>query len=246
VAEVCNRFKQHAQRYYRLADGTPSRELEHYHYSVKPLVVSYGHTLAREFGPLKLKAVRQTMIDGGKLSRKVINQRVEHIKRVFRWAVSEELVPPSVYEALKTVAGLRRGHRDTYERPKVKPVATEHVEAILPFLTPQLAAMVQLQRLMGARPSEVCMMRGRDIDRSGPIWWYRIDPNEILREGPSNLHKTAYHDDSDGTASIKRLPLGPQAQDIDRRHLSRLLLVPGCHHFCDGPLRSCLTLPGSA
>jgi integrase len=214
VAEVCHRFKKHAQNHYRLADGSPSRELEHYEYALKPLVASYGHTLAREFGPLKLKAVRQTMIDGGKLSRKVINQRVEHVKRVFRWAVSEELVPPSVHEGLKTLAGLRRGHQGTYERPKVKPVPNEHVEAILPFLSPQVAAMVQLQRFMGARPGEVCMMRGRHIDRSGTIWWYRIDPNEIPHEGPANLHKTAHHEGSDGMASIKRLPLGPQAQDV--------------------------------
>ena len=35
------------------------------------------------------------------LSRKVINQRIEHVKRVWRWAVEEELVLPQVYDALK-------------------------------------------------------------------------------------------------------------------------------------------------
>ena len=47
---------------------------------------------------------------------------------------------------------------------------------------------------MGARPTEICLMRGRDIDRSGPVWWYKIDPNEVPREGPANLHKTAHHE----------------------------------------------------
>lgn len=202
----------------------------------------YGNTLASEFGPLKLKAVRQKMVatcrylvrfaddsetwdrwvgesrfrqrDGHPgqgeaewkrkwlpvellqtkkaLCRKVVNQRIDHIKRMFRWAVSEELVPSPVYEALRAVAGLRRGHPGTYDKPKVKPVPQQHVEAVLPFLCPQVAAMVQLQPLLEARPSEVCVMRGRDIDRSGPVWWYRIDPNEVPREGPTNLHKTAH------------------------------------------------------
>ena len=133
---------------------------------------------------------------------------------MFKWAVSEELVPSSVYEALKTVAGLRRGHEGTKEKPKVKPVPDEHVEATLPHLNPQVAAMVRLQRLIGARATEVCLMRGRDIDRSGPVWWYRIDPNEIPREGPANLHKTAHHEQEDGSATVKALPLGPKAQAV--------------------------------
>ena len=33
------------------------------------------------------------------LSRKVVNQRMDHVKRFFAWAVSDELVPPSVHAA---------------------------------------------------------------------------------------------------------------------------------------------------
>src|SRR5262249_18332264 len=101
------------------------------------------------------------------LSRQLGNQRVDHVKRVFRWAASEELVPASVQESLRTVAGLRRGHAGTYERPKVKPVPQKHVEAVLPLLCPQVAAMVRLQQLTGARPTEICLLRGCHLDRSG-------------------------------------------------------------------------------
>ena len=72
-------------------------------------------------------------------------------------ALSEELVPPSVYESLKAVAGLRRGHEGTKERPKVKPVPRRARRGpTLPHLIPQVAAMVRLQRLIGARATEVC------------------------------------------------------------------------------------------
>ena len=61
--------------------------------------------------------------------------------------------------------------------------------------------MVRLQPLIGARETEICLMRGRDIDRSGPVWWYKIDPNEIARDGqPANLHKTAHVEGADGSA----------------------------------------------
>jgi integrase len=162
------------------------------------------------------------------LARKLVNQRIDHIKRVFKWAVSEELVPASVYEALKTVAGLRRGHPGTHERPKVRPVPWKNVEAVLPFLAPQVAAMVQLQPLMGARETEICLIRGRDLDRSGAVWWYCIDPNEVARDGqPANLHKTAHHENLDGSASIKRLPIGPKAQEILKPWLREALRPRG-------------------
>src|SRR5262249_41616211 len=54
-----------------------------------------------------------------RLARRVINQRVDHVKRFFAWAVSEELVPAAVHDALLRVAGLRRGHEGARETPKV-------------------------------------------------------------------------------------------------------------------------------
>lgn len=39
------------------------------------------------------------------ICRKERNRRIELIKRMFKWAASEELVPASVYQALTTVRG---------------------------------------------------------------------------------------------------------------------------------------------
>lgn len=63
VAEVCLRFWKHAEVYYRLVDSSPSGELDNQKNAQAALVDMYGHTPASEFGPLKLKAVRQRMID---------------------------------------------------------------------------------------------------------------------------------------------------------------------------------------
>jgi hypothetical protein len=48
------------------------------------------------------------MIEDG-LSRGVINTRIGKIKQMFKWAVADELLSPSVYHGLQAVTGLRYG-----------------------------------------------------------------------------------------------------------------------------------------
>jgi hypothetical protein len=79
--------------------------------------------------------------------------------------VAEELVPPSVYHGLQAVSGLKKGRTEARETCPIRPVAEEHVEAVLPMRTPPVRAMVQVQRLSGMRPCEVVIMRPCDIDR---------------------------------------------------------------------------------
>jgi hypothetical protein len=102
-------------------DGKPTKELSGMKYAIKPVRRLYGILPVCDFGPLALKAVRQAMIESD-LCRTQINARINRIRRVFRWAVSEELVPPSVYEALRTVQGLRFGRTEARESEPVRPV----------------------------------------------------------------------------------------------------------------------------
>src|SRR5262245_51062625 len=81
VTELILAFWKHAQGHYRHADGTPTGELNEHRFSLRQLKQLYGHTVAAEFGPLALKAVRNRMVEDG-LSRGVVNQRVGRIRRV--------------------------------------------------------------------------------------------------------------------------------------------------------------------
>jgi integrase len=181
----------------------PTREIEGIREALRPLRALYGRTPASEFGPRKLKAVRQQMIDSG-LSRCVINHRVGRIKRLFKWAVAEELVPPSVYHGLQAVAGLTFGRTSARETEPIRPVPDLHVAAVLPFISPPVAAMIMLQRLTGMRPGEPVIMRPCDIDTSGGVWIYE----------PSD-HKTRWR------GHRKQIPLGPEAQRILGSFLDR-------------------------
>lgn len=180
-------------------------------YSLRPLKFLYGPTMARDFGPLALKAVRDLMIKGYNhpdygpqeaLSRGCINQRIGKIKRAFKWAVANQFVPADVLHGLQAVAGLHRGRSEARETEPVKPVPQAFVDATIAAAGPIIADMIRLQLLTGIRPGELVTMRGIDLDTTGPIWEYTPEK-----------HKTQHHGHS------RVIAIGPQAQAIIRRHL---------------------------
>ena len=154
VNEVVLAFMKHARQYYR-KNGEETSSVSAFAYAFNYLRSLYGSTPAEEFRPPHLKAVRERMIASG-LRRKVLNDRVWRIKHLFRWAVAEELVSEGVALRLSNVAGLRKGRRpDVPESQRVTPVDIDAVEAVLPHLAPQVAAMIRIQLLTGMRPGEV-------------------------------------------------------------------------------------------
>jgi hypothetical protein len=135
VNEMLLAFLKHADRHYRHPDGTPTSELKEYFYSLRPVRELYGHAPAREFTPLALKAVRRRMVEAG-WCRGVVNQRVGRVKRAFKCAASEDLIPGAVYQNLRTVNGLRAGHSDARETEPVRPVRYADVDAVLQLVLP--------------------------------------------------------------------------------------------------------------
>jgi integrase len=207
VNELILAYWTHAEQHYRRPDGEPSDELHCIRSAMRPLKELYGHTPASEFGPLALKAVRQRMVEtkgptGRLWSRRFVNASVGRIKAMFKWGVENELVPAAVHQALLTVRGLQKGRSGARETDPVKPVPEAYVDAVLPFVTPPVRAMIDLQLLTGMRPGEVVLLCAIDIDMTGKVWLYR--PRE---------HKTAWrgHD--------RVIALGPRAQEIVRQHL---------------------------
>jgi integrase len=197
INELLLAYLRHVDAYY-VKNGEPTSEPECIRLALRPLRRLYGDTVAREFGPVRLKAVRQAMVDSD-LCRNEVNKRTGKIVRAFKWAVSEELIPASVHHGLQAVSGLRRGRADVRESEPVKPVPDAFVDAIRPHVSRQVWAMVQLQRLSGMRPGEVCIMRTIDVDTSGRVWIYTPES-----------HKTEHH------GRERRIYLGPAAQEVLR------------------------------
>jgi integrase len=164
-----------------------------------------------QFGPLALCEMRERMIQGTHrpgakrakpLARPTINARIHRIRRIFRWGVSRQLVPPSLLHGLQSVESLKCGHTTAREPEPVKPVSWDDIQATLPQLPAPIGDMVLVQYYCGCRPGELCKMRMKDLDRTGKVWVYT----------PAS-HKTAHR-------GLKRVIwIGPKCQDLLQKHL---------------------------
>ena len=197
VVEVLAPYLRYASDYYG-----PCAGLEAAKTAVKIVRELYGMTPVATFGPKKLAAVREAFVRKG-WSRPYINSQIGKLIRAFKWAVAEELAPATVYQALKALFPLRRGHCDAPEPEPREPANPEHVAATLPLLPPHVRAVVELLRHTGMRPSEVCKMTLQQIDRTNAVWIYR-----------PTKHKNAHR------GHHRMVALGAAAQAVIDGHLS--------------------------
>ena len=196
VKEVVAAYFRHAEKHYRAPDGSPSQEIQNMLAALKPVTRLYRDIEARAFGPLALRAVRESMVCDG-LARKTINARVQRIRRAFRWATSVEMIPPSIHQALATVQGLQIGRTEAPELPPVVSVPMEDVEKTLVHLGPVTAAMVRFQLLTACRVGEVLKSRRAEISQNGDTWEYR-----------PRAHKTSWR------GKGRTIVLGPRAIEV--------------------------------
>ncbi len=202
IVELCAAYLDFAEGYYR-KNGRPTRSLDGIKRGIEAVNGLYGHEPAATFGPVRLRTIQDSLA-ARSVTRAYANKQVGVIKRIFKWGVSRELVPPSVQTALSTVEGLRVGRSTARESKPVLPVADDVVDATLPYLPPVVADMVRFERLTGCRPGEVAAIRPCDVERSDEIWQYR-----------PQTHKTQHH----GRQRI--IYIGPRAQAILLPYLLR-------------------------
>jgi integrase len=196
VVELLARFRGHADEYYRRPDGTPTGEAANYRAVSLVAKKLYGRTNVRDFGPRALETVRDELIRK-RHARTYVNASIRRLCRIFKWGVGKELVSEGVHRRLQAVEGLRRGRTKARESEPVEPVPLESVEAIQPYVSRQVWAVVQLQLHTGARPGELLAMRPCDLETSGDVWLYQLDQ-----------HKTAHHEHR------RVIPIGPRAQAV--------------------------------
>jgi len=184
VNELILAYLKHARDYYRLNHGE-NKEAQCINDALTVLQEqAYGREPADAFRPKDLEKAQVAMIAKG-WSRNYINSQVNRIKRMFKYAVRQDLVPGSVYEALRVVGGLRKGTPGVRETKKVQPVPSDHIKAVLDKAHAILKAMLLFAYRTGARPGEVCALKPCHLDRTGKVWVYHVPPD---------ANKTEHHD----------------------------------------------------
>lgn len=203
VCDIAARYLLHAETYYRDLRGLKTSSYDGVRMAVRALE-PYFDVPAVEFGPLRLQSMRALLVEQGR-PRVTCNRVVKAVRRLFKWAASQELIAVSVSDALATVDPLRAHRTTAPELPPVRPVSDEVLEATIAQLPKVVADMARLHRLTGARPSELCSMRPCEIDRSdSEVWAYQ-----------PLTHKTAWRGEE------RVIHIGPKAQAILEPYLKR-------------------------
>ena len=200
VAMLIRDYLRHCRKYYGTAKTSEYHRVKP---AIKPLRNLYADHEAAQFGPVGYKAVRQTMVQAG-LTRQGINARMKKVVRAFKWAAAEGHIPAATFETLRLIPSLKSQHTTAPDTEPVTPVDDDVVETTIEHLSPIVADMVRLQRLLGCRPGEVCNLTPALLDRSGDVW-----VAELVE------HKTVHHGHS------RKLFVGPKAQAIIAPYLFR-------------------------
>lgn len=168
-------------------DPPPSTvELTNEKLALRYLGKKFGDTHAEEFGPIKLAALRDEMANtvrknrhgepvasGRLLSREFVNITMFRIRRLFTWAVSRELVNPTIPMALKTVTALRFGRSKATEPRKKTPVTPRQLAAVMRSVNPIVRDMLRVHWYLGVRGKSLCLATPEQFDTSGPLWIWK-------------------------------------------------------------------------
>lgn len=186
VAELCRDYAKHIDA----KGGISDKHKDCVKRAIRITRESCGALPVSEFGPLALQDVRKVMLairfgenDSRRWTRSVVNRRVRHLIRMFKWAVAHERAPITLPAALACVEPLKPGDFDVPEGRTVKPVPAAHVDDIKDHVSSIVWAMIQVQRYSAARAGEVCMMRSVELDVTGKVWLYRPASHKNAKRG---------------------------------------------------------------
>ncbi len=143
----------------------------------------FGATPLDQFGPLKLRIIRDGMIAKG-WSRTTVNKQVMRLRLIINWGISWELVSQTVADSLKTIKSLEAGETAAPESRVRRAVSEADLTLVRSKLCkPVYQDLFDLMLLCGARSGELLSLTTGDIDRSGELWRVELRHHKTSHKG---------------------------------------------------------------
>lgn len=187
VAKLAAQFLVHTTKSFPAG----SREPMAYARAMHLFCSALGDVPASQITPGRFTAMRDSWAERNSL--RTVNRHHNMVLAAFRWAVTVELVPASVWHALQAVPRLRPKRSPARDPREVGPVEWKHVEAIRSHVRPQVWAMILVQWHTGMRSGELFELRPSRI----------IDG--VFR--PKD-HKNAWR------GHVREIPIGPKCREV--------------------------------
>jgi len=126
------------------------------------------------------------------LTANTINDYLARLKRIFRWAIRNQYLHKETLLYFEMLDRVDRTWAGVNNPERIKPIAIERVNQILPDLPPTIAALVKFQLFTGCRPGEARTLRLCDLDTSKDVWLYtpqqhktsHLGKNRVVYVGP--------------------------------------------------------------
>jgi integrase len=218
IDAMCDRLLELAEQYYRTpADAEGDREITREHYNLRDALRAL-RAVAGDQPPGAIDAdvlcacqdwmLAQRTSKGKPWARSTINDRINRIRRMIRWARKppRRWVSAGQVADLDLVEPLKYGRSQARETGDVQPVDHERVTDVMSVCGPQLYAMLDLHWNTGMRPGELVRMRRDEISIERP----RLASGgrgEVMVYRPSH-HKVRHH------GLDRNVFLGPESQRI--------------------------------
>lgn len=198
VAELLLAFMRHAEGYY-VVNGKTTAEVDCFKSAIRPVQQLFAMLPASDFGPLHLKAVQKKYVEAG-WSRGFCNKSTNRIRHIWKWGVSNGMLPVATWQALQTVSGLKAGHTSAPDMKRREAVSDDHIEPVRTKLSPRNRDLFDLLRATGSRPAELLGLTMADIDTNADVWVADLQNHKNANRGLS-----------------RKLFFGPKAQLILKR-----------------------------
>lgn len=182
IAQLIEAYLDHMRKNRRKpSTGAGTRTWKNIRSATRPLYAATHSTCGEPLAAMpvtaltraELKRLQRQLADSGRMTRRSVNDAINWVRTMYRWAADEELVPEDTALRLTLVKPLQLGKTSAREARRVRSVPLAQVEATCLYASPKLATMIWVAWHTGMRPGEVCGMRRGELDTSGAVWVYR-------------------------------------------------------------------------